>query len=71
MLVRFAMVCDKCRERQPEYCGYLNCRVCGDEVCEKCCAEYDADPPGHAVCRDCATRDLEYQVSRAEYLEER
>lgn len=54
MLVRFAMVCDKCRERQPEYCGYLNCRVCGDEVCEKCCAEYDADPPGHAVCKDCS-----------------
>lgn len=53
-LVRFAMVCDKCKVRQEEYAGYLSCRECGEDVCEKCCAEYDPDPPGHAVCKQCA-----------------
>jgi hypothetical protein len=53
-LVRFAMVCDKCKERQEEYAGYLTCRECMDDVCPKCCAEYDADPPGRAVCLECA-----------------
>jgi hypothetical protein len=56
-LVRFAMVCDKCHERQEEYAGYLSCSECGDDVCEECCDVYDPDPPGHAVCLECAIQE--------------
>ncbi len=52
-LVKYAMVCDKCHERQPEYAGYLSCKDCGDDVCETCCSVYDPDPPGYAVCVFC------------------
>jgi hypothetical protein len=51
------MVCDKCKERQEEYAGYLSCSECGDDVCEKCCDVYDPDPPGHAVCLECAIQE--------------
>lgn len=53
-LVRYAMVCDKCRVRQEEYAGYLSCAACGDDTCKKCAAVYDPDPPGLCVCRACA-----------------
>jgi hypothetical protein len=53
-LVRFAMVCDKCNVRQEEYAGYLSRSECMDHVCKECAAEYDPDPPGRALCRECA-----------------
>lgn len=54
MIVRFAMICDRCGVRQEEYAGYLSCTFCERHVCEKCCTEYDPDPPGNACCLDCA-----------------
>lgn len=54
MIVRFAMVCDLCGVRQEEYAGYLSCRECLRHVCPKCAVEYDPDPPGRAVCKDCS-----------------
>ena len=65
-LVRFAMVCDKCHQRQPEYEGWLTCRDCGDDVCESCCAEYDPDPPGSALCKQCAALEQIEQIESAQ-----
>jgi hypothetical protein len=68
MLVHFAMVCDVCGVRQPEYDGYLSCRECDRHVCKSCAAVYDPDPPGHAVCRECQAADAIAKLRR--WLEE-
>lgn len=51
--VRFAMICDKCQRRSDEYSRWQTCVDCGDDVCKTCAAEYDDDPPGHAICKTC------------------
>jgi len=51
---RFHTVCDRCGSKGQEYAAHvIACRDCGDDVCKLCAAEYDPDPPGFALCRQC------------------
>jgi len=58
-VVRFAAVCDVCGMRQEEYAGYLTCDECQRIVCERCAVRWDPDPPGAALCRECAAGGAE------------
>jgi hypothetical protein len=53
-IVRFAMICDHCGTRSPEYTPWLTCRECGDEVCNACIVPGSADDEsGKATCLRC------------------
>jgi hypothetical protein len=53
---RFHTICDCCGSRSEEYGVHtIPCRAeCGRDVCEPCADVYDPDPPGYAICKECA-----------------
>jgi hypothetical protein len=63
MIVRFAVVCDQCGKKGPEYQGGINCSECGDDICESCAERFDYDPPTRGVCKRC---QAEANACRAE-----
>jgi hypothetical protein len=65
-MVRFAMICDHCGKRSPEYGGWPTCRECGDHVCLGCivpesddadCDHYDATCLKCGKCSRCDKTD--------------
>lgn len=51
--VRFAMLCDQCKRRSPEYTPWGHCTECDEDVCDNCAPE--ADPETRAtVCHRCS-----------------
>jgi len=50
--VRFAVVCDKCGKRSPEYETWATCPYCCDDVCPACCIGYKEDE-GRTECTAC------------------
>ena len=56
-IVRFAMVCDHCGKRSPEYSGWPTCASCGSDICLTCAVpdSVDADYDHYdALCLKCA-----------------
>src|SRR5256885_12920901 len=51
--VRFAMLCDQCKRRSPEYTPWGRCTECEDDVCDECAPEADPETRA-AVCHRCA-----------------
>lgn len=51
MIVRFAMLCDGCRRRSPEYTHWPECRQCGRDICFNCGEDVEDDSEGHVTCR--------------------
>jgi len=57
-MVRFAMICDHCGERSPEYTPWWNCEDCGEDVCDDCIVPGSQDEETRkAVCLMCEDRD--------------
>ena len=40
-IVRYAIICDQCEARSPEYGSFPTCRDCGDAVCSTCSTNFD------------------------------
>lgn len=61
-IVRFAHICDKCGERQPEYEPISSCVCCMYNTCLKCDVSSERDEESNrTLCTGCAA--LEYTES--------
>lgn len=52
-MVRFAMICDHCGKRSPEYTLWPTCRECGEDVCHECSTDFSDDETNRATCLNC------------------
>lgn len=56
MLVRFAVICDKCKKRSEEYGGFPTCKECQEHICPDCDipSERTEDERDLTLCKGCA-----------------
>jgi len=58
-MVRFAAICDVCTARSPEYCHWLSCKMCGQDVCPECReTTFDDAETGRSLCKGCYQEEL-------------
>lgn len=55
-MVQFAMLCDKCQRRSPEYESWPSCRECMEDACSNCDIpqERRLDENYRTLCKECA-----------------
>jgi hypothetical protein len=52
--VRYAMLCEDCGARSPEYYAWWSCRECMNDVCDACIVPGTQDSEtGRAFCKAC------------------
>lgn len=55
IIVRFAMLCDKCQRHSEEYGCWPTCRECGEVVCDGCdlTSQRTEDERNSTLCIEC------------------
>ena len=62
--VRFAMLCDTCQKRSPEYGHWYICRLCLADTCPDCLADFARDDEmGEGYCKGCMLELPRYEPS--------